>query len=136
MTIRQEAYQLIDSLPDVSVGFVVQIIRNMSPEFYHGTVAVESVNSGKDESKKKLRQIALLKDDWNGNGAEAFSSAHIGLIDNLLDGLVYAPEIFPTACDTIQFEFDKLNGEHMEIEVPEHGPSEYFFIDTDGREHT
>ena len=131
MTIRQEAYKLIDALPDSSVSFVISIIRNMSHDFYDGTVFVETVSLNQ-EAKRKLKQIASLGDNWNGNGAEAFSKGHIRLLDSIIDGLKYTPEVFPTGCNTIQLEYDKVNGDHLEIEVPENGKAEFYYVDSDG----
>ena len=128
MTVRQEAYRLIDSLPDASVSFLVQIIRNMSPEFYNGTVVMEPFVLN-NETRTKLNQISSLPDNWNGNGAARFNKEHIELVDRIISGLEYVPEVFPTGCDTIQIEFERSDGGHLEIEIPEKGCSEYYFVD-------
>ena len=135
MTIRQEAYKLIDTLPDESVRFVVQIIRNMSPAFFDGRVILEPLEPD-NSARIKLRQISQLKEDWNGNGAASFSVQHIKIVDELLSALKYIPEVFPTGCDTIQLEFDKASGEHLEIEIPETGVSEYYYVDDAGSDRT
>ena len=134
MTIRQEAYDLIDSLPDKSIGFVLQIIRNMSPEFFKGTLAKEYVIE--NTSEQKINQIAMLKDNWNDNGAKAFSKAHIDRVRNIALSIDYSPEIFPTACDTIQLEFERKNGSHLEIEIPETDVSTYYYVDAQNNEHS
>ena len=133
MTMREEAYRLIDTLPENSVRFIIQIIKNMSPDFYKGKVIEEPVEYLK--GRKKLDQIASLQDDWNGNGAQAFSKKHISRMKEILSVLEYEPEIYPTANDMIQLEYDKQNGEHIEIEVPESGSAEYYYIDQKQTDH-
>ena len=71
------------------------------------------------ENLKKLEAIALLKDNWNANGAKAFADSLITKVRNLVMLLDVQPEVFPTACGALQLEYDKEDGSHLEIEFNE-----------------
>lgn len=82
----------------------------------------------------KLQTISELKENWNGNGAPAFSPALIEKTKNILSGLTIQPEIFPTALSTIQIEYDNSRRDHMEIEISETDATEIFIVTFDGHE--
>ena len=86
------------------------------------------------QSKKKLRMIEGLTDNWNGNGAESFSKELIGKIDSFIDGLEYQPEIFPTAGKSIQLEYDRINSGHIEFDVSEKDIIEVYEVCSDGKD--
>lgn len=44
------------------------------------------------------------------------------------------PEVFPTACESLQLECDKQDGSHMEIELTEDESAEFFVVDSRGGE--
>lgn len=92
------------------------------------------VNEGQQLNLKKLEQISFLPYDWNGNGANAFSIQLISKIKNLITSLTIQPEIFPTACDTIQLEYDKNDGAHLEIEIGENNLAEVYLIKSNGED--
>ena len=103
----------------------------------------ESISSGvekvviseeKLENLKKIETIALLQDDWNANGAKAFSASLITKVRNLIMFLNIQPEVFPTACESLQLEYDKADGSHMEIELTESEEAEVFVVDNKGCE--
>lgn len=66
-----------------------------------------------------LDEIAELDDNWNNNGACSFSTKLIEKCRGILMQLVAEPFICPTACGSIQFEYEKENGEYLEFEVYE-----------------
>ena len=92
------------------------------------------VNEEKLENLKKLETIAMLQDNWNANGAKAFSAGLISKVRNIIVFLEIQPEIFPTACESLQLEYDKQDGSHMEIELTENGNAEIFTVDNMGCE--
>jgi hypothetical protein len=103
----------------------------------------ESISSGvekvviseeKLDNLKKIETIALLQDDWNANGAKAFTDNLITKARNLIMFLKIQPEVFPTACESLQLEYDKADGAHMEIELTESEDAEVFVVDSKGRE--
>ena len=93
-----------------------------------------NINEEKTENFKKLEAIALLPDDWNANGAKSFSENLITKMRSLLLLLEIQPEIFPTACASLQMEYDKVDGSHMEIELTEDESAEVFMVDHVGKE--
>ena len=68
-----------------------------------------------------LDDISELKYNWNGYGASAFSKELIDRCRDLLGQLPVQPELYPTACDSIQFEWETADGRYMDAEVPEYG---------------
>lgn len=93
-----------------------------------------NINDEKMENLKKLETIASLPDDWNANGAGTFSGGLIKKMRDLLLLLEVQPEIFPTACGSLQMEYDKMDGSHMEIELTEDEAAEVFTVDGTGAE--
>ena len=75
--------------------------------------------------KKKLNNINTVLSfkkfgsDWNGNGAEPFSE---NIIQKALDFinsqlLRFQPNVFPTGRQSVQLEYEKSNGNYLEIEI-------------------
>ena len=93
-----------------------------------------AIKSVLKDNLEKLDVIASLKDGWNGNGAPAFPKSLIKKARELLDNLDVQPEIFPTALQTIQMEFDNSRKDHMEIEIGENETAEVFVVYYNGRE--
>lgn len=92
------------------------------------------VNEEQQFNLEKLKQISSLPYNWNENGANAFSTQLISKIKNLIISLTNQPEIFPTACDTIQLEYDKDDGAHLEIEIGENDLAEVYLIKSNGED--
>lgn len=108
-----------------------------------GYSSIKSISSGvekvviseeKLENIKKLEAIAQLEDNWNANGANAFADSLITKVRNLVMFLEIQPEVFPTACESLQLEYDKADGSHMEIELNESENAEVFLVDNNGCE--
>lgn len=87
------------------------------------------------ENLKKLEEIGNLKDNWNGNGAPGLPPALIKKTRALIKALKIQPEIFPTALETIQLEFDNSNNDHMEIEIGMSDKAEVFVAPYDDSEY-
>ena len=86
------------------------------------------------DNMQKLDDISPLKENWNLTGARAFSDKLIEKVRTLIFYLDIQPEIFPTACDSLQLEYDKEDGSHMEIEINDTDNAEVFTLEKDGRE--
>lgn len=84
--------------------------------------------------RNRLEQILNLPDNWDGNNAKSFSTKLIEKVGNILLKLKMQPEIFPTACNTIQFEYEKDDGSYLEFEIAEDGNAKVFIIDSEGNE--
>ena len=67
----------------------------------------------------KLYKYSLYDYNWNLNGAEPFSKELINTAWEKINGLAIQPNVFPTACGCIQFEYSGDNGNYMEFEIYE-----------------
>lgn len=85
-------------------------------------------------SLNKLKQIATLGNGWNGKNAKAFDKSFLSRATALILSLSHQPEIFPTACDSIQIEYEKDDGSYLEIELTNHDSCNIFEIDSMGQE--
>lgn len=88
-----------------------------------------------EECKNRILTFKELKYNWNDNGADMFSEKVINNSLKLLKYCLYEPEIFPTACNSIQFEFTNEDNEYFEVEVEKDGFST-FKIYKDNTERT
>ena len=93
-----------------------------------------NMNSILQSNLEKLQLISKLKHNWNLYGAEPISKDLIDIMRNLIYGLKYQPEIFPTVCESIQFEYEKDNGDYLEFELIDEETIEIFRMYSDGTE--
>ncbi len=114
------------------------ILAALTPEYVPGTFSFSFSNTQRSENsiirnQKKLGVIERLSDDWNGNGANSFSKELVDKVRLLLDEILHQPEIFPTAGDSIQLEYDRNNGQHLEFEISENNDIEVYEELLDGK---
>ncbi len=76
----------------------------------------------------KLDKITTLSKNWNEYNAEPFSKSLITHAKNLIRKLYIQPEIFPTAIGSLQIEYEKDNGDYLEIQVTEEFNCEVYMI--------
>lgn len=81
---------------------------------------------------KTLRNIENLKDNWNQHQANAFSSELIKKCQLFLKELTVSPFIAPTACNSIQFEWEKENGDYFEFQIFEDKIEVFMLTRNDG----
>lgn len=81
----------------------------------------------------KLEEIKSLKHNWNGNKARPISKKIINKTKTLLVKLDRQPQIFPTADDSIQLEYDGENNSYLELQVKSDDKLSYFRIDKNGQ---
>lgn len=105
---------------------------------YDNSFNVESIVMSKDKinNLSRLEQFALLEDNWNGNNANAFSKELVEKARILITSLDIQPEIFPTACDSIQIEYEKEDGSYLEIDLNMSDTCEVYEIKDDGSDRT
>lgn len=92
------------------------------------------MNKEKIYNLKNIDQIAHLENGWNGNNAKAFEQSLITKVRKIITALELQPELFPTACGSIQIEYEKKDGSYLEIEINTTGTCEVFKIDSNGIE--
>lgn len=63
-----------------------------------------------------LEAFSQYEYNWNGNGAEPFDKGVINKCRYIIEKMGFIPEIFPTANDSIQFEY-KDDSFYIELEV-------------------
>ena len=78
------------------------------------------------DSLTRLTQIAMLKNNWDGYGAEPLPRDTIFRAQRLIRSLHFQPEIFPTAAGSIQIEYGKDNGDYLELQFTGQGFCEAF----------
>lgn len=86
------------------------------------------------EANAALNEISELKDNWNNNGANSFSGKLIEKCRAIVMQLVAEPFICPTACGSIQFEYEKENGDYLEFEIYEDRIEVYLNTISDGEQ--
>lgn len=79
-----------------------------------------------DYIETQMDNIAKLEDNWNDNGAIAFSKELITKAKAMAYTLTGEFEIFPTANDSIQFEIENAYG-YIEIELFKNGEIKCYF---------
>jgi len=65
----------------------------------------------------RLHEIELLSCNWNGNGAEPFSSTLVSKCRNIISNLNIIPQLYPTANGSIQLEYYKADGSLLEFNI-------------------
>jgi len=90
---------------------------------------------GKDKitNLKRLSEIEKLPDNWNNNGASKIPIEIIKFVRRLLMTIEVQPEIFPTACDAMQLEWENNLNEYLEMEILDNSIN-IFQIDSEGNE--
>ena len=82
----------------------------------------------------KLEEIKSLKRDWNGNNAKPVPRKIINKTKTILINLDRQPQIFPTANDSIQIEYDGENKSYLELQVTKKNMLSFYKVDKSGKE--
>lgn len=85
------------------------------------------------DNLEKLNSFLTLEDNWNDNGAEKFNEELINKCIFLEKFICFEHFISPTACNSIQFEFE-INDRYLELEVFD-DKIEVFISDLSEREY-
>lgn len=75
------------------------------------------------ENKKKLESFKKLNFNWNLAYANKFDEAFIDKISSQLANIQIQPKVFPTGRNSIQLEYEKENGDYLELEIFEQSVS-------------
>lgn len=71
----------------------------------------------KIQSYETLNRIASLRDNRNQYGAKRFSKELVEYVRTIIDKLGSQPDIFPTARNSIQLEYEKIGDFYLEFEI-------------------
>lgn len=90
----------------------------------------------KNRNLQSVENLRKFEEDWNGYGAGSFSAELCDFMEKIIKNLdeEYQPKLFPTGRESIQIEYEKTNGEYLEIEVFSSHRIELFQITADGKE--
>lgn len=80
-----------------------------------------------------LQEIADLQPNWNENGADSFSSDLIRFAASILEQLPVQPDVFPTARNSIQLEFNNQKGDYLEFELFDGEKVKMFYMLASGK---
>lgn len=83
-------------------------------------------------SYQRISEIGCLEENWNGNGAPKFSSKLLDSVRSVVETLIRQPNIFPTARESIQLEYENDMGDYLEFELFEGGRLKKFYCGHDG----
>ncbi len=98
------------------------------------SIAMMTPNNRTKINLKKLDEIEKLSQNWDKYGAEPLSQRLINETRELLKKIYIQPEIFPTATGNIQIEYEKENGDYLEIQLTPEQQCE-IYIATKDNEH-
>lgn len=94
------------------------------------------MSSDKANNLVRIMEIRQLQDNWNGNNASKFSEKLLEIAKELVMNTGIQGEIFPTARDSIQFEYENEAGDYLELEVFEDEKIKVFSFSHDGKPTT
>ncbi|WP_338220104.1 hypothetical protein [Algoriphagus sp. oki45] len=110
----------VQRIPGQNIWAMTSLAQpNLDSKYIFVIHSNDSSHVGQDlkSNLEKLEEFKKLEFNWNGNNAEPFSDALIEKAKSVLFSLRVQPEIFPTARKSIQFEYEKGNGDYLEIEI-------------------
>lgn len=109
-------------------------VRQIIAEKLRGNVTEQALPLDLVNNLRKLDEIRTLPRNWNGNGAKRFSRKIINRAKNLLLNLDRQPQVFPTANDSIQIEYDGDENSYLEFQVTKKRTLHFYKVDKIGVE--
>lgn len=106
------------------ISFTAETVHNSNIPLEEDVVIMDRLQL--KNSLLRLDEIAQLQENWNGNGACAFSDNIIRQMTELVSSLSIQPVILPTARDSIQMEYENEAGDYLEFELFENGRLKMF----------
>src|ERR1700754_603490 len=86
------------------------------------------------ENVQKIEAFGQLAPGWNGYDAEPISADIIRACTGYIKQLDIQPDIFPTARNSVQFEYEYHDGRYLEVEIFENDQISVFRVDSNGQE--
>lgn len=84
----------------------------------------------------RFEEISKLPDNWNDRGSNKVSTELLDYVKNILAVLDVEPDIFPTARDSIQLEYNNNSGDYLEFEIFADGKIKKFYCNRNGETST
>lgn len=109
--------------------FSTDIANNV--DYYNGNISlywdgVSVMSADRSDSLLRILEIEKLENNWNGNDATSFSKNILDAARTIVMQLSIQPAIFPTARDSIQFEYENSVGDYLEFELFDNGRVKMF----------
>ena len=111
-------------------------VRQILLEKLKGETVEKTFSPELKKNLSKLNEIESLKKNWNGNGAKAISKKLVNKTKSLIINLDKQPQIFPTANDSIQIEYDGEKNSYLELQISQKDVLSFYKIDKTGNEST
>lgn len=139
---------LTTSASSTALALIPTFLASQNAIFSNDTANKSSYNNGnislwlegdfimsadKAKSLARLLEIEQLQDNWNGNGANCFSESILLFARKIVMSSLIQPAIFPTARDSIQFEYENESGDYLELELFENERVKMFSFDHKGK---
>ena len=109
-------------------------VRQILIEKLRGETVEKEFSSELKKNILKLDEIKSLKKNWNGNKAKPIPGKIVDKTKALIINLDKQPQIFPTADDSIQIEYDGDNNSYLELQITKDNELSYFKVDKSGKE--
>ena len=124
----------IQSVVKTESSLTGKSVRQIIIEKLRGETVEKTFSPELRKNLLKLDEIKSLKKNWNGNNAKPIPKKIINKTKSLIINLEKQPQIFPTANDSIQIEYDGENGAYLEFQVSKSSQISYYQVDKDGKE--
>lgn len=92
-------------------------IKDSSTRYENKNIINEADDKKMLENLKILDGFKTLQKGWNDNNAEPFDLQLIQKVKSIISIISPQPDVFPTACNSIQLEYEMENGNYLEFEI-------------------
>jgi hypothetical protein len=104
----------IDNVPKINTKYTN--IQTTNTSTYNVCKTQTFLNDLK-ENIKKIEGFKKLSSNWNNANANKFNLEFIDMISSQLSNIQIQPKIFPTGRNSLQFEYERKNGDYLEFEI-------------------
>ena len=109
-------------------------VRQIVIEKLRGETVEKTFPPELTKNLSKLNEIKDLKRNWNGNNSKPVSKKLVNKTKSLIINLSRQPQIFPTANNSIQLEYDGENNSYLEFQVSKDNDLSFYKVDKAGNE--
>ena len=124
----------IQSVVKTESSLTGKSMRQIVLEKLRGETVEKTFSPELKKNLLKLDEIKSLKRNWNGNKAKPITKKIVNKTKSLIINLEKQPQVFPTANDSIQMEYDGDNNSYLEFQITKENNLSYFKIDRNGKE--
>ena len=70
-----------------------------------------------EKNLETIKAISKLEKNWNFYGADAFPGSFVRWVRIVLMNIDIQPQVYPTAANSVQFEFEREDGAYLQFEL-------------------